>query len=177
MTRFVKKEFDAADAFQLEMKQFGLCVNKRAFGGTYSTDGKYFCLELGTIPEPVKGQKALIEKLKAAGYSAMECSRYDANGRRYFAFWVVKIFRILREENDAQEYVEEPERPVLIQPEIGKTYANRGGGMYRCLWSDKNGATFINTKSGWKFQAVGVRQYKDGTIEWDCSNGGYFAEV
>lgn len=177
MTRFVKKERDAQAAFQSEMNQFGLYVNRGSCSGMYSTDGKYFCLEVATNPQPVKGQKALTEKLKAAGYSVMKTSRYDGNGRRCFVFWVVKIFRILREENDAQEYVEEPERPVLIQPEIGKTYANRGGGMYRCLWSDKNGATFINTKSGWKFQAVGVRKYKDGTIEWDASNGGHFTEV
>ena len=47
MTRFVKKEFGAADAFQLEMKQFGLCVNKRALPGTWHTSGlkKY----IGTV--------------------------------------------------------------------------------------------------------------------------------
>lgn len=176
MTKFVKKERDAQAAFQLEMNQFGLYVNSGSCCGMYSTDGKYFCLEVATNRQPLKGNKELIEKLKAAGYTVMKTSHYQ-DGRRYFVFWVVKIFRILREEDDSQEYVEQPERPVLIQPVIGKAYANRGGGLFRCLWSDKNGATFINTKSGWKFQAVGVRQYKDGTIEWDASNGGHFAEV
>ena len=103
----------------------------------------------------------------------------DGNGRNVYVFWVMKIYRILREENDAQEYTEEPERPVPFRPEIGKTYDNRGGGRFRCLWSSQSGAaftgaTFINVKSGWKFQAAGIRRYSDGTIEWDCSNGGHF---
>lgn len=103
MTRFVKKEFDAAEAFQLEMNQFGLRVNTRAFSGTYSTDEKYFNLEVGTEPQPVKGQKALIEKIKAAGYTVWKW-RKDYKGS--FVFRVVKVFPILREENDCEEYTE-----------------------------------------------------------------------
>lgn len=66
------------------------------------------------------------------------------------------------------------EYPKLFKPVIGKTYINHGGGEFRCLWSSETGETFINTKSGWKFTAHGCRQYEDGTIEWDYSEGGYF---
>lgn len=179
MTRFQKKQQDALAAFQKEMNQFGLYVNTRVFGGMYSDDEKYFCLEAGTNAQPVKGNKALIEKIKAAGYIVVKSRQTDETGRNVYVFWVMKIYRILREENDAQEYTEKPERPVPFRPEIGKTYDNRGGGRFRCLWSSQpgaafTGATFINVKSGWKFQAAGIRRYSDGTIEWDCSNGGHF---
>lgn len=66
--------------------------------------------------------------------------------------------------------------PELFNPVIGETYTNRGGGTFRCLWSSDADADFINTKSGWKFQAHGCRLYDDGTIEWDYSTGGYFVE-
>ena len=112
MTRFQKKEQDALAAFQKEMNQFGLYVNTRVFGGMYSDDEKYFCLEAGTNAQPVKGNKALIEKIKAAGYIVVKSRQTDETGRNVYVFWVMKIYRILREENDAQEYTEKPPRTV-----------------------------------------------------------------
>lgn len=106
MTKRMKKERDAQAAFQKEMDQFGLTVNTRSTCGTYSTDGKYFLLEVRTEQQPVKGKKALIKKIEAAGYIA----RVWGKGRRNsggFVFNVVKTFPILCEDDDAQEYVEE----------------------------------------------------------------------
>ena len=68
-------------------------------------------------------------------------------------------------------------KTVRFKPEIGKTYRNHGGGTFRCLWSSDTGATFINTKSGWKFSATEVIQYSDGSIEWAWSSGGHFVEL
>lgn len=66
------------------------------------------------------------------------------------------------------------EYPNMFKPEIGVTYKNHGGGEYRCLWSKNSEAGFINTRSRWRFTAHGCRMYKDGTIEWDYSTGGFF---
>lgn len=66
--------------------------------------------------------------------------------------------------------------PQLFSPKVGKTYTNNGGGTFRCLQSFGADADFINTKSGWRFQAHGCRLYDNGTIEWDYSTGGYFEE-
>ena len=95
MTRFQKKEQDALAAFQKEMNQFGLYVNTRVFGGMYSDDEKYFCLEAGTNAQPVKGNKALIEKIKAAGYIVVKSRQTDETGRNVYVFWVMKIYRML----------------------------------------------------------------------------------
>lgn len=177
MTRFQKKEHDAVNAFQEEMNEFGLQVDRRSYGGMYSNDMTAFHLEISTIPQPVKGQKALIEKLEAAGYTVWKWRMAIPYEKMYFVFTATKNIAIPREDGDAEEYKEEPERPALIHPEIGKTYENCGGGTFRCLSSVGTSGTFINTRSGWKFLAVGVRQYKDGTIEWDYSDGGQFTEV
>ena len=72
------------------MNQFGLYVNTRMFGGMYSDDEKYFCLEAGTNAQPVKGNKALIEKIKAAGYIVVKSRQTDENGRNVYVFWVMK---------------------------------------------------------------------------------------
>lgn len=106
MTKFVKKERDAQAAFQKEMDQFGLTVNTGSACGAYSTDGRHFLLEVRTEPKPVKGQKALIKKIEAAGYIARVWGQGRRNSRG-FVFSVVKTFPILREDDDAQEYVEE----------------------------------------------------------------------
>ena len=95
MTRFQKKEQDALAAFQKEMNQFGLYVNTRVFGGMYSDDEKYFCLEAGTNAQPVKGNKALIERIKAAGYIVVKSRQTDETGRNVYVFWVMKIYRML----------------------------------------------------------------------------------
>lgn len=66
MTRFQKKEHDALDAYQREMNQFGLYVNKHSFGGSYNSDSTVFNLEMRTNPLPVKGDHAEHHALVAA---------------------------------------------------------------------------------------------------------------
>lgn len=66
-----------------------------------------------------------------------------------------------------------------FEPVIGKVYTNSGGGQYRCLdrlFDDTDGF-FQNIKSGWAFIARGLRQYIDGTIEWDYSVSGRFMDI
>lgn len=172
MTNYMKRERDARDArdaFQTEMNAYGLTVS--GYTDNWINDDLHVTFQ--TEDQPVKGNKALIEKLEAAGYYIVKTMRRDKKtGRGYYVFDARKTVVLKYQDNDCEEY--EPERPQLIQPEIGKTYDNHGGGQYRCLRSSRNGATFINTKSSWKFQAWGIRQYKDGTIEWDYSTGGVF---
>ena len=64
-----------------------------------------------------------------------------------------------------------------ITPDQGKTYTNKGGGEFLCLRGYNGDADMQNVKSGWTFKAHGVQQYEDGTIEWDYSTGGHFAEL
>lgn len=130
MTRFFKKELNALDAYQCEMNQFGLHVNKTGFGGSYSSDGTAFNLEARTNPTPVKGNKALIEKIEAAGYCVWTWMTKDwETGRRYYVFSVVKIMPIQRDERDAEEYTPYGYvngKPVDSRDEF--IYAKRGRG-------------------------------------------------
>lgn len=61
-----------------------------------------------------------------------------------------------------------------ITPERGKIYKNKGGGKFLCIRSCNNNAVMQNVASKWTFNANGVVQYADGTIEWDYSTGGHF---
>lgn len=63
-----------------------------------------------------------------------------------------------------------------FQPTVGKIYHNRNGTDYMCLSmeSEEASAMFISS-GGWKLLAHGCRQYKDGTIDWDRSEGHGFA--
>ena len=66
-------------------------------------------------------------------------------------------------------------------PKFGKTYENKGGGLFRCISEDcfnsPEYASFMNVKSGWTFQARHIYVYEDGKIEWDWSQNGRFEEV
>lgn len=66
----------------------------------------------------------------------------------------------------------------LFTPTVGKTYRNQGGGTYICtrvsVWDGL--PTMRNTASGWTLTAHGIGIYEDGTIDWDYSTGGYFAD-
>lgn len=61
--------------------------------------------------------------------------------------------------------------------EKGKVYTHKGGGQYVC--DEAFGVTAImrNVDSNWRCTVHGVTMYDDGTIEWDYSTGGYFAEI
>lgn len=58
-----------------------------------------------------------------------------------------------------------------ITPKPGKVYRNKGGGEFLCLESFDGSAVMQNTASRWTFEAHGITQYEDGTLEWDYSNG------
>lgn len=69
----------------------------------------------------------------------------------------------------------------LINLRYGEVYRNKGGGEFRCTTPDLPGyelgvERLQNVKTGWTFRAHGIREYPDGTIEWDYSSGGYFDE-
>ena len=59
-------------------------------------------------------------------------------------------------------------------------HQNRGGGSFRCLevvgLSFENKAIMQNIESLWTLQANGCGMYGDGTIDWDYSTGGHFAQ-
>ena len=65
-----------------------------------------------------------------------------------------------------------------FNPTPGTIYENKGGGSYICL--SRSGhfeAEFQRlSKYKWTFTAHGCQMYEDGTIEWDGSTRGYFAE-
>lgn len=71
-----------------------------------------------------------------------------------------------------------------IKPTPGDVYINKNGGLYLCgeVWENDTPepsfcARMTNCRNGWTFVAHGITQYQDGTIEWDYSAGGRFAEV
>lgn len=63
-------------------------------------------------------------------------------------------------------------------PVPGRTYRNRAGGEFFCLrgLDEPYNAEMQNVASGWTFKAYGCAMYPNGTIDWDYSTGGYFAE-
>jgi len=63
-------------------------------------------------------------------------------------------------------------------PTPGITYRNEGGGSYECISVSPftGDACMRNIKSGWTFDAHGIGVYPDGSIDWDWSKNGYFAE-
>ena len=67
------------------------------------------------------------------------------------------------------------EQKKKMTPVEGVEYRNRNGATYLCLsaWGDGM-AIMRHTVSGWTLVAHGVRQYGDGTIEWDYSTGGFW---
>lgn len=61
----------------------------------------------------------------------------------------------------------------LFIPIVGQVYRNCNGCDYECTAVYPGGwAAMKRVKDGWTLVAVGVRQYGDGTIEWDYSLAG-----
>lgn len=64
-------------------------------------------------------------------------------------------------------------------PAAGETYKNAGGGSFLCIrpaLDTKHCAIMQNVKTGWTLKANGCGIYPDGSIDWDYSTGGHFAE-
>ena len=67
------------------------------------------------------------------------------------------------------------EYPQLIDPAAGRSYLNRNGRTYRCVRRiDSETAVMVRELDGWTLVAHRVRQYTDGTIEWDQSTDGHW---
>ena len=69
--------------------------------------------------------------------------------------------------------------PQSFTPEVGKVYHNHGGGDFKCthVFAYRRAAEMQNIRSGWTLVAHGIRQYTDGSIEWDYSTDGTFKTV
>ncbi len=66
----------------------------------------------------------------------------------------------------------------LLIPTVGQVYRNRSGCDYECTAVYPSGrAAMKRVKDGWTLVAVGVRQYEDGTIEWDYSLAGCWTKL
>ena len=61
-------------------------------------------------------------------------------------------------------------------PEKGKTYQNEGGGTFHCLEASDNQVIMQNVASKWTLIAHGCGIYENGSIDWDYSTGGHFAD-
>lgn len=63
-------------------------------------------------------------------------------------------------------------------PVVGQVYQNEGGGSYECISVSPftEDACMRNVVSGWTFDAHGVGIYPNGSIDWDWSKNGHFAE-
>ena len=69
------------------------------------------------------------------------------------------------------------EYPKLIHPVTCGKYKNKNGQHYVCISGEApDGTTAIMRRlsDGWQLVAHNVRQYEDGTIEWDYSTGGHW---
>lgn len=90
----------------------------------------------------------------------------------------------------ANEHIWDIDKGRPLTPTVRQVYMNRSGGRYLCLalvtdqgilyfnaagGSSSTSGIFQNIKSGWTFTAKGIIQYIDGTIEWDHSSDGHFA--
>lgn len=58
----------------------------------------------------------------------------------------------------------------------GEAYINRNGRKYLCVAvKEPNCYTMRRIGDDWTLDAHNITRYEDGTIEWDFSSGGYFA--
>ena len=59
-----------------------------------------------------------------------------------------------------------------FQPTVGKIYLNRDGTSYMCLsMEDEEASAMFISSGGFKLLAHGCREYSDGRIDWDRSEG------
>lgn len=71
--------------------------------------------------------------------------------------------------------IAEMKYPELITPVEGQVYLNHNGWKYRCIGvTSPERCTMQRLSDGWTLTAVCIRQYDDGTIEWDRSADGHW---
>lgn len=65
-----------------------------------------------------------------------------------------------------------------LRPERGKVYKDKHGNDLLCLmvYNDRE-AQMKNLTSGWICDVHGIVQHPDGSIEWQRSHHGYFADM
>ncbi len=80
-TAYMVAERRLMDAFAAEMEALGLKAHTNGISGSYREDG-VFVAQFQTEPEPVKGNKAKMEALRAAGYTVEVYAPYNWNRRR-----------------------------------------------------------------------------------------------
>lgn len=102
VTPFMKASDRLMDAFAAEMEALGLKADTRSMGGHYCKDG-VFLMAFETLPEPVKGNKAKMEALRAAGYVVDVYAPYDWNRRRAFVVRVGRRVEITAADQAAAE--------------------------------------------------------------------------
>ena len=90
MTMFDMKRDEAKAKAQELMSPYGLEINMQCSSWSYTDSTcKSGVLTVHTKRHPVKGNKALIEKLKADGYTVWVIgSRSYETGKRWMEFWV-----------------------------------------------------------------------------------------
>lgn len=74
--------------------------------------------------------------------------------------------------------IDNPEaKDYNLRPELGKVYKDKSGNDQLCLmvYNDRE-AQMKNLTSGWICDVHGVVQHPDGSIEWQRSHGGHFAD-
>lgn len=74
---------------------------------------------------------------------------------------------------------EKRQNPQRFRPTVGGIYENVAGGRYLCTDvypGEREAARMKNVETGWTLRAVGLVRYEDGTIEWDYSTEGRFAD-
>lgn len=92
MTEFVKKEFEELDKFQERISKYGLEVNRSCIGGHYVGQGTVkFCLSMYTKPNPVKGNKKLMDRLREDGFYVETHRAYNG---RHMVFYVTDFVNI-----------------------------------------------------------------------------------
>ena len=65
--------------------------------------------------------------------------------------------------------------PERITPVEGQVYLNHNGQRYLCTCArNPERPTMERLSDHWTLTAVRVRQYEDGTIEWDHSVDGHW---
>lgn len=63
-----------------------------------------------------------------------------------------------------------------FNPIAGYIYMTKDGTKYICIESDGHFRSNFQRSDSWTFTAHGCQMNEDGSIEWDGSTGGYFAE-
>lgn len=98
-TPFVKAEKRMIAEFASEIEAFGVTATTNVWGNHYHDDEAF--IEMLTEPEPVKGNRAKLEALKAAGYSVMVYVPYNWNHRRAFRVTVSRKIVVTAADEEA----------------------------------------------------------------------------